>query len=80
MLENPRTWLALLALLGVRVGLALLAARFWPLLACKACRGSGKHFAPRLLGGFRRCRRCKGSGSRIRPGRRLLNMFVSSSD
>lgn len=67
-----QTWLILIGLGLLCVGVYAFHCWFRPFTNCNKCEGSGKH---RSASGktWRKCRRCKGSGTRIRTGRKVFN-------
>jgi DnaJ-class molecular chaperone len=71
-----KTVLLVLAVLLVVAGYGA-AYWWWPYTACRRCEGSGKHRSPSGFA-WRRCRRCHGTGTRIRLGRRVLNVLIPS--
>jgi hypothetical protein len=74
-----KTWLILIGLGLIWVG--LYAFRCWdkPFTNCPKCEGSGKR---RSANGkhWGTCRRCKGVGKRIRTGRKVFNWLKITSE
>ena len=63
------------ALIGVAI--YAFACWFWPFTDCRKCEGQGWFRSPSRKN-WRKCRRCKGSGSRVRLGRRVVDLLNTS--
>jgi hypothetical protein len=51
------------------------ACWWWPFTACSRCKGNGRFRSPSGKN-FRLCGRCKGGGTRLRMGRKVLNVLA----
>jgi hypothetical protein len=69
------TWLVLFVAVAGLAAWKVTAARFWPFVACRWCKGDGKRHA--VFGGkaHGHCRHCKGTGQSLRVTRRVMNSW-----
>lgn len=75
--SDPSGALTLIAIVTT-VGYVV-ACCWWPLAACRWCRGRGKFRSPSGKA-WRRCRHCKGSGARVRAGRKLWTYLTRTHE
>lgn len=83
-LQHTPGWWPPLALILCGLFIAAVAAFAvvrWPLTACRRCKGRGRLYEPQTAERFwRKCPRCDGTGTRLRLGRRVVDLLFSRED